>query len=74
MPEVSFTNEELRVFHKACREGRVADVAKAKVSRNMLDTRAVTSGRTVSLINTLYVAVSPHTDKYYFTAVWRRLL
>ena len=41
--------EELRLLHKACREGRTADVVNLKsVPPDLLETRSAATGRTVS--------------------------
>lgn len=48
MADKAFESEELRLFHKACREGRAVDIANAKsISPDMLNSRSVVTGRTV---------------------------
>lgn len=49
MRAVAFESEELRVFHKACREGRAADIAKLSILPKMLDALSPVTGRTVSI-------------------------
>ncbi|CAM9416498.1 unnamed protein product [Hapterophycus canaliculatus] len=47
MADKAFESEELRLFHKACREGKALEIANAKsISRGILNTRSVVTGRT----------------------------
>ncbi|CAM9092383.1 unnamed protein product [Ectocarpus fasciculatus] len=47
MTDKAFESEELRVFHKACREGKALEIANAKfLSPDLLNTRSVVTGRT----------------------------
>lgn len=50
MTDKAFESEELRVFHKACREGKALEIANANfISPDLLNTRSVVTGRTVSI-------------------------
>ncbi|CAM9403138.1 unnamed protein product [Pylaiella littoralis] len=47
MADEAFESEELRRFHKACREGNAVDIANAKsISPDVLHSRSVVTGRT----------------------------
>lgn len=49
MASTGFVSEALRLFHKACREGRTADVVNHLRSAppDLLETRSAATGRTV---------------------------
>ncbi|CAM9554622.1 unnamed protein product [Scytosiphon promiscuus] len=47
MADKAFESEELRLFHKACREGKALEIAQAKsISAGILHARSVITGRT----------------------------
>ncbi|CAM9104443.1 unnamed protein product [Laminaria digitata] len=47
MGGTGFVSEELRLFHKACREGRTAEVVNMKsIPPDLLETRSAATGRT----------------------------
>ena len=48
MADKAFESEELRLFHKKCREGKALEIANAtSISPSLLNTRSVITGRTV---------------------------
>lgn len=50
MADKAFESEELRLFHKACREGKAVEIANAKsISPDLLNSRSVVTGRTVRI-------------------------